>query len=834
MSCEIEFSLPLLHGLHARPASALQEAASVFQSDVRFINRRNNREANAKSVLSLVGTDARHEDPCALMIAGEDAETACPALRAFVEDTLPGVDEELPAPEALAEEGALAPRVLAQEEAAYWTGTPVSAGAGRGPARVVGGLSLPDAARSAEGPGEEQARFATALTDVAVRLEGQRNRAANATERAIVEAHLAIAQDPEFLAFVRERLAEGGLSAGAAVLEAEAHYGDVLRASESAYMRERAMDVRDISGQILRAMYGGDDRITLAEPTVVVAESLLPSQLLSLDCALLRGLALTEGGTTSHTAILARAFGIPCVSGVADIHRTVSEGQDVIVDGSRGLVVPEPSEPVARYYALEAQRDETRRARLAAGAHEEARTKDGRRVEVAANVSTPEEAEAAFSAGADGIGLFRTEMLFMDRDAAPDEEEQHEAYARAVRAAEGRTVIIRTLDIGGDKPLAYLNLPAEENPFLGYRAIRFYRDFPDLVRVQLRAILRAAALGTVWVMFPMVATVEEARAAREMLDAARESLEADGVAHGPVELGVMIEVPSAALTVDLLAQEVSFFSIGTNDLTQYTLAVDRGNKRVAPLYSSLHPAFLRLLRQIADTAHASGRWVGLCGEMGGQESLVPLLAGLGLEEVSVSSPAIPAIKHAVRRVDAAACRTLLDDAASRPDRAAVEAALADFAAASASVPVLGAEITDLNSEAASRTEVIKEMVDSLYLAGRVSNPNTVEEAVWLREDVYSTGVGFGFAIPHCKSPDVVANSVAIRRLKTPVAWNSLDGEPVRIALMLAIRESDHAEEHLRIFARLARKIMHEDFRERLLAEESVEDLLAFVADAIEG
>lgn len=828
-----DFHLPLVHGLHARPASALQAVASGYNSDIRLRNNRNGREANTKSVLSLVAADVRHGDPCTLLVAGPSADRDIEAMRRFLAEEFPSCDEEIPVVETLQGQERLVPRPLKASGATILRGTPVSPGAVVAPVHVFDRPTPAVPLTAGGSPGQEADRFDRALAELTNELKATVSRATGA-EGGVLRAHLAIAADPEFGSAVRASIAAGA-SAGAAVLEAERHHCQVLRDSGSALLRERALDVRDVSGRLLELMYGAPEGSTcgLSDASIVMAESLTPSRFLSFDRALLKGLILAEAGTTSHTVILARAFGVPCVTGVSISGSAISEGETVALDAVRGFVIPSPNEAVRRYYELEGRRDERRRSALRPFINAPGLTADGRRVEVAANASTPEEVEAAFANGAEGIGLYRTEMLFMDREAAPDEEEQYKEYARVMAAADGRPVIFRTLDIGGDKGVGYLGLPPEDNPFLGYRAIRFYADRRDIVRSQMRALLRASALGKARIMFPMVCCVEEVRELKAWLSAVRDELSSEGIPAGDPEIGVMIETPAAALAIPALAAEVAFFSIGTNDLAQYCLAVDRGNRQVSGLYSPLHPAFLRLLRLAVDDAHASRRWIGMCGEMAGDASMAPLLVGLGLDEISLSGPGIPAVKSALSRLDSSSCRSLLNEAASLAGRAEVEDALRSFAGQAGAAGIIASDIIELDSDAATREEVIKQLVDNLYLAGRVSDPDAVEEAVWQREDVYSTGVGYGFAIPHCKSASVTTNSVGILRLRNDVEWNSLDGQPVRIALMLAIRESDHAEEHLKIFARLARKVMHEDFRERLLTESSRDELLRYMAGSLE-
>lgn len=837
MAFEFDFTFPLLHGLHARPASVLQETAAAHLPSVSLINRRNGAVANAKSVLSLVAADVRLADPCTLVVEDDNGRPAFDAMVAFISDVFPGCDEPLPDVETSSSEGVLVPRILFNLSVHFHRGRAVSPGLGEGLAVVVGSGALPSGIPKQSAGSEAEIRLvSSAIAEVSDQIAARLANGANATEQAILKAHIAIVRDPEFLDTVTGAIQKEGLSAGGAIALAERHYAAMLGASESAYLRERALDVRDVSGQLLRAAYPDavdDAGPALTEPGVVVADDLTPSEFLALDRSLLRGLVMSDGGATSHTVILARAFGVPCVTGVRDATTVLPTGLPLLVDARRGIVIPNPTPPVQRYYALERDRDNRRAESLTRFITADSHTADGKPLQVAANVATPEEATSAFANGAEGIGLFRTEMLFMDRETPPDEEEQFRAYADVVRAAGDKTVIIRTLDIGGDKPVPYLKLPHEENPFLGYRAIRFYTEFSGLLKSQLRAILRAAALGNVHVMFPMVSCVEEVRAAKSLLADAKAELVAAGAKHRDVKVGIMVEVPSVAFIIPQLSAEVSFFSIGTNDLTQYTLAVDRGNRKVAGLYSNLHPAFLATLKKIVDDAHTQRRWVGMCGEMGGMERFAPLLVGLGLDEISMGGPGVPAMKAAVAACDSADCVKLVEKCVAQSTVKEVEGVLGDFAASAREAGIVGEDITILTSSAQSREEAIKELVDCLYLAGRVSNPDTVEEAIWLREDVFSTGIGHGFAIPHCKSPDVTANSVGVLRLKDPIDWKkTLDDEPVRILLMLAIRESDHADEHLKIFAKLARKIMHEEFRQRLLSEEDPAALVAFIEESI--
>lgn len=835
MACEYTFQFPLEHGLHARPASVLRDAADAHTASVRLVNHRNNMEANAKSVLALVSADVRLGDTCSLVVEGEDECNARDAMVAFLTDVFPDCDEPLPGTSGECGEAAPPPRVIESSGARSFRGLPAANGVVDAPAFVVEPDPLPDFPDTADSPAKAMAAFDAAVAETARDVERSLKTASNATETDILKAHEAILKDPEY----RERVQEGtakGYSAGRSVADAQRYYSDMLGTSESIFLRERVLDIRDVSLQLLRCLYPNAIAVERPQPVaphILVAQDLTPSEFLAQDKALLKGIVLSEGGATSHTVILSRAAGVPCVIGARDVHRLIVTGDPLILDAKRGLVIPDPPEEVRRYYHLELDRAQKRRTQLAVYQDAPGRTGDGRHIEIAANAGSAEEAEAAFSGGAEGIGLLRTELLFMDREAPPSEAEQFAVYSGVIDAAKGRPVIIRTLDVGGDKPVPYLRLPDEPNPFLGYRAVRFYPEHEDLVKTQLRAILRAAAMGPVRVMVPMVSCLEEIRAMHALVATVGGELRASGIEHGTVEVGIMVEVPSAALMIAQLSEEADFFSIGTNDLAQYLMAVDRGNRKVGRLAGLLHPALLRLLVKVVDDAHAAGRWVGMCGEMAGMERMAPVLVGLKLDELSMAGPGVPGMKAAIGHWRTDECRAMVERAAAQPTVSDAEDVVSAFEPEGQDRTEVDETITNLQSSARSRDEAIKELVDMLSLSGRVADPDMVEEAVWQREDVYSTGVGYGFAIPHCKSKDVLVNSVGFLKLAEPIEWNPGDGEPVRIVLMLAIRESEHGEAHLKIFAKLARKIMHDDFRERLLAEDDAGELVRFIQEEIQ-
>jgi len=818
---EIPFVFPLKNGMHARPASRFREVADSYRSAITFVNRRTGARANGKSTLALVATVTLAGDPCVLEIEGDDEGEASRGMERFLAGEFPACDEELAPPEV---PGALQglPRALRGGGLRIERGIASSGGIARAPALLLGRNSpAPPPGGWPKGSDEEEVtrlRAAVGQTEA-----GMRSRMASVprgVEQDILKAHLSIATDPEFTGHAEETIRREHSAAGDALLVTARRYAETLSSSASVYLRERVLDIEDVVSRIIATMYGlGGPGAAPQIPrdSVCVADALAPSDFIALDRRHLRGLVLARGGATSHTAILARAFGIPCVSGIADICSTIRSGEDMIVDGGRGLVVLAPPDAVARFYEREARNLSEIRRSLREHAELPGVSADGMRIEIGANAASVDEVSAAFSGGAEGIGLFRTEMLFMGRDVPPGEEEQYALYAEAARNARGKSVIIRTLDIGGDKPLPSLHIPPEENPFLGYRAIRLYAAYPALINAQLRAILRASAHGNVKIMFPMVSALHEVKAMKALIARLMNDLDAEGLAYNrDIETGIMVEIPSAAFILDQLCAEVDFFSIGSNDLAQYFLAVDRTNRSVASLYTPFHPSFLRFLKQIVDGVHAHGKWVGLCGEMGGNVLAAPLFLGYGIDEISLSTSLIGAVKSVVRRCSAGDCEALLSSAMAMESPDAVEAALKDFAARLRGTALVTADTVRLSSQCLSKEEAIRELVDILQAAGRVDDPDAVEDAVWLREQTEPTGMGHGVAIPHCKSPAVSVNSIAVLRLDAPVAWSASEEDPVHFLILIAVAASAQGEEHLKIIAGLARRLVHEDFRRALM------------------
>jgi len=507
--------------------------------------------------------------------------------------------------------------------------------------------------RTIEDPRAEKERLARAiqeskeqLTEIKQKVETEMGD----EEAQIFAAHLMAVEDPELIKAAEQKIDEEKINAETALDAAIEEFATKLEALDDEYMQERAGDFRDVGSRILKNLLGLNT-LSLAQldhEVILVAEDLAPSDTAQIDKELVRAFATEVGGRTSHTAIMARSMEIPAVVGVTDILSEVETGTKVVVDGLAGEVIVDPTKKELIDYEGQIEEYQARKERLAELKELPAATTDGHQVELVANIGTPADVEGALANGAEGIGLYRSEFLYMDRDSLPTEEEQFKSYKEVAERIDG-PIVIRTMDIGGDKELPYLDMPEEMNPFLGYRAIRMSLDKPDIFKVQLRAILRASAYGEVKIMYPMISAVEQLREANQILAEVKEDLRAEDIDFdGDLEVGMMIEVPAAAMIADILAQETDFFSIGTNDLIQYTTATDRMNEQIADLYQPFHPAILRLIKRVVEAAHAEGNWAGMCGEMAGDKRLAPFLLGVGLDEFSMSAVSIPEVKDQIR------------------------------------------------------------------------------------------------------------------------------------------------------------------------------------------
>ncbi|MET2952874.1 phosphoenolpyruvate--protein phosphotransferase [Vibrio harveyi] len=828
------FSCELPNGVHARPASHVEAVCNSFDSSITWQNQRTGMSGNAKSVLSLISTDTLLGDECLITIEGQDEDNALTQLKQFITNEFPHCDAPLATTPQEDENLDPLPRNFSNLNVAHIRGRSVSEGFGQGVLKAIGAINF-DAFTDlppAKSLNEERSQLNSGLEAVVKSLTIQLNSSEH-TEGEVLKAHLSIAKDEEFRQTIASNLVEGRSSADAIIATAK-HFGEVMKNSLSAYMRERELDIRDVCYQLLQSIYG-DERFgsqnKLTQPTVCVADDLTPSQFLELDKSLLKGLILSHGGNTSHTVILARSFAIPTIVGVEGSRLTDLLDEEVIVDGTLGIVVTEIAESVERYYVQESKVKEIVSSRQAQFRDVAAQTSDGKVLEVAANIAHSVEAKAAFANGAEAVGLFRTEMLYMDRTCAPDEDELYNIFCQACDAANGKSIIIRTIDIGGDKPVDYLNIPAENNPFLGYRAVRIYPEFIEMFKTQLRAILRASAHGNLKIMIPMISSLEEILWVKDILAEVRQELRKEALPFAEkVPLGIMLEVPSVAFIIDQCCEEIDFFSIGSNDLTQYLMAVDRDNAKVAASYNSLNPAFLRTLDHVVREVHRHGKWIGLCGELGAKGSVLPLLVGLGLDEISMSSPSIAATKERIAKLDSRECRQLLNKAMRCRTIQEVEHVLAQFRMTQSEAPMVSADCISLDRDLRNKEEVIKTLSDNLFLTGRCRYPNKLADDLWAREDVFSTGLGFGFAIPHTKSEHIEQSAISVCRLAKSIEWGD---EEAQFIIMLTLNKHAAGDQHMKIFSKLARKIMHADFRDQLMTAETSYQIEALLKQELE-
>jgi len=649
--------IPMIHGLHARPAARVAELAKSFPAEISLATV--NRRANAKSPVGLMTLGLRHGDAVLLAATGDEAQAAVAAIAALVESGM----------------GEGAPIVVAPEPSETSATTLANPGQLRG-VMAAPGLAVGKAVRlfraeitvveAGAGAAREEAALSAALAEVRSRIavmagEGDKAR------RSILGAHAAFLEDPELTGQARRRIGEGK-SAGFAWKAAVGDYVEALRGLRDPRMAERVDDLVDLERRVLQVLAGEEDRaLDLPSGSILLAVELLPSQLMALDASRLAGICTAKGGPTSHVAILAAAMGVPCLVAAGPAVAAIRDGTCLILDADAGSlqVAPAAAALEAAQTALAARHQ--RRAAARAMAREDCRMADGTRIEVFANLGSLGDAQGALAAGAEGCGLLRTEFLFLERETAPDEDEQAAQYRAIAEALEGRPLIVRLLDVGGDKSAAYLPIAAEENPALGVRGVRVLLRRPQLLRTQLRAILHGAPGAKI--MAPMVASLAELKAVRAALDEARR----DVAFEGRVDLGVMIETPAAAMIADQLASEADFLSVGTNDLTQYTLAMDRGNPELAAEVDALHPAVLRLIAAAADGGRKHALWTGVCGGLAGDVAAAPILIGLGVTELSMPGAAIAEVKSMIRTLSPGACRKLAAEALAQDSPQAVRA-----------------------------------------------------------------------------------------------------------------------------------------------------------------
>jgi fructose-specific PTS system IIA-like component len=838
MPLTFSFVCPLRQGIHARPASLLEGIAQRFKSKIVLVNERTGVSADAKNILSLIGSNVQHNDVCLLTVSGSDEAEAFTELTRFLREEFPHSDDALAEAPLTVAEFELPP-ALPADSAKILPAKPVVGGIGRGKIMRVDRFQIPVTLRQAGivSAAAEWEKVGAALDRLYQKLVQSKANSSKGIDGELIIVQRAIVRDEAFRQKLQETVEKQHCSAAEAIAQTELFLTSQLRANDNPRLRERAADIQDVTRQLLQEIYGPEAiklKVDLAEDSVVIAEELTPAQFLSIERRWLKGLVLAQAGTTSHTVILARSFAIPTLVG-ADL-RTIypaMNGEPALVDGEVGALLTHLTAPAERYYQLES-------ARLAgrAGLRQEislrpATTVDGHRLEVLLNVGSAEDLPPGLAAGAEGVGLVRTEMLFLNHETFPTEEEQWTVYHQMVKTADGKPVVIRTFDFGGDKPVRYVTFGAEENPFLGCRGVRLYRQLENGFRSQIRALLRAGTAGRLKVMIPMVTNLQEARWVKQVVASEKEKLAAAGIPFAPnVPIGAMVEVPAAVFAIRELAQELDFFSVGSNDLSQYFFAADRTNAQVAALNDSLEPSFLRCLDQLIQSAHAADKTVSLCGEMGGDARLLPLLLGLGFDSVSAGGASVSRLKEVVADSSWADCRELVRMALAASSPVEVADLLAKKSSARKQ-PLVTPELVMLEVNAQNKAEVIKMAVDRLFVTGRTNAARVLEKAVWARETVHPTAFGHEFAIPHGKTDAVEADSVMLLRLRKAVPWGGEEGESVRTVILLAMRESGGPNNHLRVLATLARKLMHDEFRDQLNSGRTGAELSVLLSETVQ-
>ena len=497
------------------------------------------------------------------------------------------------------------------------------------------------------------------IRDKVSELQGEENAR-------IFDAHLLVLQDPDFLSAIREKITNDKIDAASALSKVTTSFIDMFEQMENEYMRERSADIKDVTKRVLAHLLGKTlpNPGLITEETILITKDLTPSDTAQINKIYVKGFISDIGGRTSHSAIMARTMGIPAIVGTKDASQKIKNGDNIIIDGMTGEIFVNPSEIIQEKYRKRQEKLVIQRAEWELLKEKPTVTKDNYQVELVANIGSPKDLEQVKANGAEGIGLYRTEFLYMERTSLPTEEEQFDAYKTVLQEMDGKSVIVRTLDIGADKQLPYLNMPKETNPFLGLRAIRFSLEEMTIFRTQLRALIRASNYGNLKIMFPMIATLDEFHEAKRILIEEKQKLQKQNIPVGNMEVGIMVETPATVMLIDQFAKEVDFFSIGTNDLIQYTFAADRMNEHVEYLYQPYHPAILRLVKIVVDAALAEGKWVGMCGEMAGDPKAIPLLLGLGLNEFSMSASSILPARSQLKKINKKDMELLVEKALS--------------------------------------------------------------------------------------------------------------------------------------------------------------------------
>jgi multiphosphoryl transfer protein len=829
MSTNLTLTCKFRNGIHARPASFLAEFNQTLSSDIQISNKKNNNFYNGKSAISIVSSNILYNEDFVLTIDGEKENDEVKKLEKYIEGDWLLCDEDKYQASAIITDGYI-PKIFSDSLQQYIQGKPVVNGIACAQLLNVPKFTLTKDYLKSVKKGtidEERRKFDLAREYAISKLKENLNKSDN-NERDLIKFQIQFVGDEEFRVKTYSFI-HAGYSAIESINSVVNYYSSQFRESQSEYIKQRDIDIIDI-GYNLMTHIDKDIlplfRAKIEKECILACDTLTPSQFIALDKSLIKGLIISHVGETSHTVILAKAYGIPTLINVDYTMLQSLFGSEVILDAHLGLCVFSLSDRVQHYYSTEQLTYKKIHQLNEYYIHGEVFTSDQVRVEVAANIINEEECENAFKNGAESIGLFRTEMMYIDSDSCPDKIEIAAQIKSVLSHAVGKSIIIRTLDIGGDKPAKYINFNRESNPFLGYRGIRIYKDNYEIFHDLISSIISENKDNNIKIMVPMVSCLEEVIWFRESVDKIKSELKI----FTNIELGIMIEVPSITYNLEACCEYVDFFSIGSNDLMQYFMAADRENNSVKNLYNKYNPSFIRLVNNIIKTVKSKGKWIGICGELASDQNFIKLLIGMGIDELSMGVSMIPTSRRTIFGLNAEKCTKLVSDILPINLSDDVEFMVSNVSCEQIEHKIISQDNIFTDVSFIDKDDAIKYMVDNLYINNFIKNKYLVESDIWNRESTYSTDIGFGFAIPHAKSKNIDKTAISVCKLKSPIIWGK---QEVNFIIMLTIQEGNSNDnQHMKIFSLLARKIMNSEFREYLLACQTSAEITSLMADSL--
>lgn len=825
MSCEFN------NGIHARPASFLAEFCQHFNSDIQIKRLDSYEFKNAKSAISIVGTNILYNDDFVVNVHGEDEDVASKNIEEYMNGEWLSCDDNNEQ-EAVNQDVNYLPEIFKATEQNYIKAR-----------SVVPGIAISSLERLKDSTlgkdyflgidkgsiQDEIGKFDKARSNAITELQ---SKLANSddNERKLIKFQIQFISDEEIKSKVYCQI-YNGYPALEAINKVVDFYIDQFRNSTSEYIRQRDVDAYDIGYRLMS--YIDEKIVELIKPVVdheciLLCKTLTPGQFLSLDKSKIKGLIISNIGETSHTIILAKAYGIPTLINVDDSLFFEAINTQVVLDGYLGICVYQVKDRIQTYYDHELTTYAKVKEINDQYIHDITYTKDQQRVEVAANIINAEECEAAFRNGAESIGLLRTEMMYIDSDTCPPKEEILNQINDVLSHTNGKPIIVRTLDIGGDKPAKYIDFGEESNPFLGYRGVRIYKDNYNIFKELIESLLLAKSQDNIKIMVPMISCLEEVVWFKNEIEKFKNEIKV----NNKIEIGIMVEVPSIAFMLESCCKIVDFFSIGTNDLMQYFMAADRENSKISYLYNRYNPAFIKFLNYIISTVKKNGKWVGVCGELASDPDFSKLLVGMGVDELSVGCSSVPRVKRHVANLQGDKCRELLNSVIPLETSDEISSVVGETECGDSKHEIISKDNIHVGLDFIDKDSAIKYLVDNLYVNNLTKNKYSLEQDIWNREKTYSTDIGFGFAIPHTKSKNIEKTAISICKLSNPIKWGENE---VSIIIMLTIKDGENsaANEHMKIFSLLARKIMNSDFRDSLSACKSNADIETLMKESLE-